>query len=114
MKYLSQLSNNRPLFFLKVYYFFFFAAAASLFPFIVLFYEQLGLSGRQIGVLAAIPPLTGLFAASFWGGVADATQQHHRLLNMAIFNSQSKPACLSLASNSWTRASAFSARASAC
>lgn len=84
MQHQSSLPKNRPIFLLKAYYFLFFAAAASLFPFLVLFYEQLGLSGRQIGVLTAIPPLASLFAASFWGGVADATQQHHRLLVMAM------------------------------
>ncbi|MBI1878249.1 MAG: MFS transporter, partial [Chloroflexi bacterium] len=70
--------------FFKTFYFLFFAAASSLFPFIVLFYEQLGLSGSQIGVLTAIPPLITLFAASFWGGLADATQQHRRLLALAM------------------------------
>jgi PPP family 3-phenylpropionic acid transporter len=68
----------------KTFYFLFFAAAASLFPFIVLFYKQLGLSGSQIGVLTAIPPLITLFAASLWGGLADATQQHRRLLALAL------------------------------
>ena len=68
----------------KIFYFAFFAASASLLPFLVLFYKQLGLSGSQIGVLTAIPPFITLFAASFWGGLADATQQHRKLLFLAL------------------------------
>ncbi|MCB0240747.1 MAG: MFS transporter, partial [Anaerolineae bacterium] len=35
-------------------------------------------------VLTAIPPLIALFAASLWGGLADATHQHRRLLGLAM------------------------------
>lgn len=68
----------------KAFYFLFFAALATVAPFLTLYYEDLGMGGRQIGVLAAILPLVSLFAASFWGGLADATHQHRRLLWLAI------------------------------
>jgi hypothetical protein len=51
---------------------------AALAPFLTLYYEGLGMSGRQIGVLAATLPLVSLFAASLWGGLADATRQQRR------------------------------------
>ena len=70
---------DRPSLFLRAFYFCYFAAGASLFAFLVLYYEELGLPGPQIGLLAAIPPLTLLVAAPVWGGLADATRQHHRL-----------------------------------
>jgi len=76
--------TNHPLTLLKTFYFLFFAAMAALAPFLVLYYEQLGLTGRQIGILTAIPPLVTMIAASLWSGLADATQQHHRLLALAI------------------------------
>jgi PPP family 3-phenylpropionic acid transporter len=71
----------------KAIYFFYYGAAASLFPFLVIYYESLGLSGYQIGFLAGIMPLIALFSAPFWGGLADATQKHKRLLLLTIFTS---------------------------
>ncbi|MCL4303329.1 MAG: MFS transporter [Anaerolineae bacterium] len=76
--------DRRPVFLFKTFYFLYYAAAASLLPFLVLYYEHLGLSGGQIGVLTAILPLVTLFAASFWGGLADATQQHRPLILLAL------------------------------
>lgn len=76
--------DRRPLALFKTFYFLYYAAAASLLPFLVLYYEHLGLSGGQIGVLTAILPLVTLFAASFWGGLADATQQHRPLILLAL------------------------------
>lgn len=68
----------------KLLYFCYFAAMASVTPFLALYYKQVGLSGRQIGLLASLSPLVALLAAPFWGGLADATQQHRRLLLLAI------------------------------
>jgi PPP family 3-phenylpropionic acid transporter len=53
-------------------------------PFLVLHYEQLGLSGSQIGLLTGIQPLITLLSASVWGGLADARQKHGTLLRLAI------------------------------
>ena len=36
------------------FYFLYFAATAALIPFIVLYYQQLGFSGGQIGLLSAL------------------------------------------------------------
>lgn len=71
----------------KAIYFFYYGAAASLFPFLVIYYETLELSGYQIGFLAGLVPLIALFSAPFWGGLADATQKHKLLLLLAIFTS---------------------------
>ncbi len=64
----------------KAIYFFFFAAIASLFPFLVIHYQELGLSGTQIGFLASLNPLVTIIAAPLWGAVADATQRYKQLL----------------------------------
>jgi PPP family 3-phenylpropionic acid transporter len=77
-------SVGRSMVLARAFYLLYFAAAAALIPFIALYYEQVGLSPRQIGLLAAMPPLTTLLSAPLWGGLADATQQHHRLLGLAI------------------------------
>ena len=79
----------------RLFYFCYFAAMASLTPFLALYYRQLGLSEGQIGLLAGIPPLLGLVAAPLWGALADATQQHRRLLTLAVIGSIAAVAILS-------------------
>ncbi|MBT6149027.1 MAG: MFS transporter, partial [Gemmatimonadetes bacterium] len=57
---------------------------AALSPFLVLYYQQLGLDGRQIGLLAGIPPGLILLGAAGWGALADASQRHRLVLSLAI------------------------------
>jgi PPP family 3-phenylpropionic acid transporter len=61
-------------------YFISFAAFAALAPYLVLYYESLGFSGSQIGILLSISPLIGLVATPFWTGLADATGKHKWIL----------------------------------
>ena len=68
----------------KLYYFFAYAAMASLVPFLVIYYQSLGLSGSQIGLLTGIPTLISLISTPFWGGLADATSKKRLLLGGAI------------------------------
>ncbi len=68
----------------RALYFLFFAAAASLAPFLSLYYQEVGLSGREIGFLTGIVPLITLVSASVWGAVADATRKHKLVLIIAI------------------------------
>jgi PPP family 3-phenylpropionic acid transporter len=83
----------------KAFYFLFFAGLAAFAPFLTLYYEGLGMSGRQIGVLAAILPLVSLLAASLWGGLADATRQHRRLLGLAVAGTMACALALSAATS---------------
>jgi PPP family 3-phenylpropionic acid transporter len=68
----------------KAFYLLYFGAAAALSPFLPIYYQNNGLSGRQIGLLLAIPPIVMLVGAPLWSSLADATQQHKRLLVLAI------------------------------
>ncbi|MDA0748166.1 MAG: major facilitator superfamily domain-containing protein 6 [bacterium] len=68
----------------KAFYFFFFAALGALSPYLVLYYQDLGFTGRQIGLLAGIPPLIALVSSPFWGAVADARQRHKQVLVLAM------------------------------
>lgn len=68
----------------KATYFFFFAAAASLIPFLSLYFESLGMSGRQIGTLVGALPFVNWLSAPLWGSWADAHQQHGLALRLAI------------------------------
>ncbi len=97
-------TNNHSLTLLKVFYFFYFAAAASVMPFLALFYEHLGLNGRQIGILTAIPPVMMLLAASFWGGVADATGRHRHLLRGTMAGGIVFSLLISLSTGFWSAA----------
>jgi MFS family permease len=77
-------SLTSPLNLSKFTFFLIFAAAAAVLPFLTLYYESLGLSGRQIGMLAGLPPLVMLFTASIWSGLADATQRHKLVMAVAM------------------------------
>ena len=84
MARLPAWAHNRATLATKSFYFLFYAAAASLIPFLAIYYEQLGFSGRQIGFLAAVPPLVMLISPPLWGAAADATKRHKSLLLVAI------------------------------
>ncbi|HEY5729280.1 MAG TPA: major facilitator superfamily domain-containing protein 6 [Anaerolineales bacterium] len=66
------------------FYFLYFAAFASLLPYFVLFYQSLGFSGAQIGLLTGVPPLITLFAAPFGTGLADRTRRHKLIMGVGI------------------------------
>jgi len=54
-------------------------------PFINVYLEQeVGLSGRQIGVLAAVSPMMTLLVGPIWGAASDARGSRLQLLRLAI------------------------------
>jgi PPP family 3-phenylpropionic acid transporter len=61
-----------------------FAATACVSPFIVLYYQGLGFTGMQIGLLTGITPLITLFGAPLWTGLADATRRHRLIMSLTI------------------------------
>jgi MFS transporter, PPP family, 3-phenylpropionic acid transporter len=65
-------------------YFLYYAAAATLLPFLTIYYQDLGLTGTQIGFLASMPPLLSLVSAPFWGVVSDRRKQRKLSLLIAI------------------------------
>ena len=66
------------------FYFLYFAAFAMLMPYFVLFYQSLGFSGTQIGLLTGIPPLITLFGAPFGTGLADRTRRHRLIMGLGL------------------------------
>jgi PPP family 3-phenylpropionic acid transporter len=66
------------------FYFLYFAAAASLIPFVVLYYQHLGFSGAQIGLLAGMAPLIALVGAPLWTNLADRTGRHRLILSLTM------------------------------
>jgi PPP family 3-phenylpropionic acid transporter len=64
--------------------FLFFAGVAFVMPFMVLYYQSLGFSGAQIGILVGLFPLITLFSSPFWTGLADSTHRHRFFLSIAL------------------------------
>ena len=67
----------------SIYFFFYYGAIAFLFPFLALFYKAQGLTGSQIGLLAAISPIISFFGAPLWTGAADSTHRHKLVMVIA-------------------------------
>ena len=79
------LKNTSALFNSQALYFFYYMAAGSYIPFIYLYFERLGLTGVQIGTLAALPVLITASTSLFWSGTADALHWHQRILRISLF-----------------------------
>jgi PPP family 3-phenylpropionic acid transporter len=81
----SEQPNPRGIRHASAFYLFFFAAHAAIVPYLTLYFQQLGLSGSQIGLLAGIPPILSLVSAPFWTGLADASGRHRLVLGLGLF-----------------------------
>lgn len=79
---------------LKSLYFIFGAAIGTFFPFINVYYRQIGLSGVQIGMIATIAPLSGAVSTILWGMFNDRFGKTRRVL--ALITGGALVAALSL------------------
>jgi PPP family 3-phenylpropionic acid transporter len=66
------------------FYFAYFAALAFLQPFIILYFQELGFSGAQIGFLAGMTPLVFMIGYPLWTGLADAKMRHKLIMSLTI------------------------------
>jgi PPP family 3-phenylpropionic acid transporter len=62
----------------------FFACVACFYPFLILYYQQQGFSGPQIGLLTSLTPLMTLLGGPLWTNLADRTRQHRLILAVII------------------------------
>ena len=69
------------------YYFWQLAGVSFWAPFYVLFYQNLGFSGTEIGLLTGISPLLTLVCAPLWTGLADHTRRHRLVLSVTLLGS---------------------------
>ena len=67
-----------------MFYLVYFSAAVFLQPNIVVYFQKLGFSGTQIGLLASLVPLIVMLGAPFWTGLADAKNRHKLIMSVAI------------------------------
>jgi PPP family 3-phenylpropionic acid transporter len=65
-------------------YFLLFAGFASVYPFFVLYYQDLGFTGAQIGLLTGITPLITLVCAPLWARFADRTRRHRLVMTSTL------------------------------
>jgi PPP family 3-phenylpropionic acid transporter len=72
-----------------LFYVSFYAAASALMPFAAVYYQSLGFSGGQIGLLTGLAPLVTLVGAPFWTGLADATHRHRWVLTGTLLGAAS-------------------------
>ena len=76
--------NPNSLFNAQALYCFYYMALGSYMPFINLYYERLGLSGVQIGTLAALPVFVTATITFIWAAVADTFRLHRVILRTAF------------------------------
>lgn len=76
--------NGKELTHSRILYFGYYLAIGGFLPYINLYYERMGLSGIQIGTLAALSVLVASLAALLWGGVADMYNWHNRILRISL------------------------------
>src|SRR5215218_3716814 len=68
----------------SLFYFAFFAAQAAYGPFLAVYYTEIGLTGSEIGLLAAIGPLVSLLIGPSISAIADRRSQRVGLLVMSL------------------------------
>ena len=73
-----------PLLWSGVAYWFFFGGIGTLSPFLGPYYRQLGLTGAQVGLLSAVPPIAIALLAPIWGAAADRRGIHRRVVRIVI------------------------------
>ncbi len=76
--------STRNLAVLRFYYLLLGVGGGFLSPFISLFYQQQGLSGTEIGLLATFAGMAALVAAPLWGHLSDAAAHPRRWLQLEL------------------------------
>lgn len=69
----------------KLFYFFFYTALGALFPFFSLYYKQLWLTPRQVGILLALRPTVKLICLPLWKMITDKYSRPKAVYFISIF-----------------------------
>lgn len=69
---------------MRISYWWYFAAIGCFLPYIALYYQRLGFSGIQIGVLTTISPIAVALCAPYWGALADTFSAHRMVLRCSL------------------------------
>ncbi|XP_070547026.1 major facilitator superfamily domain-containing protein 6-like [Ptychodera flava] len=68
----------------KLFYFFFFGGLGSVFPYMTIYFKQLGLDPMRIGLLSGIRPFIGFLSGPIWGAVADRYRTRRLMLMLSL------------------------------
>lgn len=77
-------SNPRAILIGKALYFFLFAAVGIFVPFLNVYYNEIGLNGKQIGLINTLGPLIAIFSGPMWGLLCDRLGRLRLLLVVVI------------------------------
>ena len=69
----------------KLFFFLFFAGFGTTFPFLGIYFKQIGLSASSVGILAGIRPLIQCISGPFWAVLADKYRARKLVLLFSIF-----------------------------
>jgi PPP family 3-phenylpropionic acid transporter len=96
---MSEIHHKRLL--ASLFYLLFFTAGGAIFPYANLFYQSIGMTNNQIGVLAALSPMMVLVAAPLWSALADRLRLHRVLLPAVMIGSMIPPLLMATATDFW-------------
>ena len=75
---------NRDLLVYKAFYFFFLSGFGSIFPYLPVYFRQIGLPASQVGLLLGLRPIVQLASAPFWAIMADRYRKRKSVLVMSV------------------------------
>ena len=78
-------SINKELLKFKMFYFLFFAGFGSTFPYLGIYFKQIGLNASYVGILAGVRPLIQFVSGPFWAVLADKYKARKFILLFSIF-----------------------------
>ena len=65
---------------LFIYYFFFYMAVAPYVSFVTAYYQEIGLTSSQIGIISGIGPVITVIGQFIWGRLADKAKYKNTVL----------------------------------
>lgn len=69
----------------KIFYLLFFAGFGSTFPYLTIYFKQMGLNASHVGTLSGIRPLVQFVSGPMWAYLADKYRSRKFVLSMSIF-----------------------------
>jgi len=67
-----------------MFYLVYYAGGVFIQPFVVVYFQELGFNGAQIGFLAGMTPLVFMLGAPLWTGLADSYNRHKLIMSVTI------------------------------
>ncbi|XP_022787271.1 major facilitator superfamily domain-containing protein 6-like [Stylophora pistillata] len=77
---------NRDLLVYKAFYFFFLSGFGSIFPYLPVYFRQIGLPASQVGLLLGLRPIVQFASAPFWAIMADKYKKRKSVLVMSVLS----------------------------